>query len=171
MVHSQASPLCNLPIPASCGIFATPTDYTIQQLHDCTMNLQPHARIDVADVLRGVAVMGIVILHTVEHFNYYSYPDTAGQSAWLRFTDRALWDGLFFTFGGKAYAVFALPVHLHAHVGQQTDEVVHVQDVGQVADGDGVGSEQGGAKHLQGFVLRALGGDGAGELAASFDDE
>ena len=72
------------------------------------MNLQPHARIDVADVLRGVAVMGIVILHTVEHFNYYSYPDTAGQSAWLRFTDRALWDGLFFTFGGKAYAVFAL---------------------------------------------------------------
>lgn len=72
------------------------------------MNLQPHARIDVADVLRGVAVMGIVILHTVEHFNFYSYPDTAGQCAWLRFTDRALWDGLFFTFGGKAYAVFAL---------------------------------------------------------------
>ena len=38
----------------------------------------------------------------------------------------------------RAHA-FALPVHLHAHVGQQTDEVVHVQDVGQVADGDGVG--------------------------------
>lgn len=27
-----------------------------------------HARIDVADVLRGVAVMGIVLLHNIEHF-------------------------------------------------------------------------------------------------------
>ncbi len=67
-----------------------------------------HARVDVADVLRGLAVMGIIILHCIEHFNCYSYPSTAGQSAWLNFTDKAVWDGLFFMFGGKAYAVFAL---------------------------------------------------------------
>lgn len=67
-----------------------------------------HARVDVADVLRGLAVMGIIILHSIEHFNFYSFPDTAGQSLWLNFTDRAIWDGLFFLFGGKAYAVFAL---------------------------------------------------------------
>ena len=67
-----------------------------------------HARIDVADVLRGLAVMGIIILHSIEHFNFYSYPDTAGQSAWLNFSDKAIWDSLFFMFGGKAYAVFAL---------------------------------------------------------------
>lgn len=67
-----------------------------------------HSRIDVADVLRGFAVMGIVLLHTIEHYNFYSFPDTSGQCALLNFTDKAIWDGLFFTFGGKAYAIFAL---------------------------------------------------------------
>ena len=67
-----------------------------------------HARVEVADVLRGLAVMGIILLHSIEHFNFYSFPDTAGQSAWLAFTDKAVWDGLFFLLGGKAYAVFAL---------------------------------------------------------------
>lgn len=67
-----------------------------------------HARIDVADVLRGLAVMGIILLHSIEHFNFYSFPDTSHQNAWLNFSDRAIWDGMFFMFGGKAYAVFAL---------------------------------------------------------------
>ena len=70
--------------------------------------IQKHTRVDVADVLRGLAVMGIILLHSIEHFNFYSFPDTAGRSAWLAFTDRAVWDGLFFLLGGKAYAVFAL---------------------------------------------------------------
>ena len=73
-----------------------------------TAALKGHARVDVADVLRGVAVMGIILLHSIEHFNFYSFPDTAGQSQWLNFTDRAIWDGLFFMLGGKAYAIFAL---------------------------------------------------------------
>ena len=34
--------------------------------------LKGHARVDVADVLRGLAVMGIIILHSIEHFNFYS---------------------------------------------------------------------------------------------------
>ncbi len=73
------------------------------------MNLSlKNNRIEVADVLRGLAVMGIVILHTIEHFNFYSFPDTANQSIFLDFTDKIIWDGLFFAFGGKAYAVFAL---------------------------------------------------------------
>lgn len=70
--------------------------------------LKGHARVDAADVLRGLAVMGIIILHSIEHFNFYSFPDTAGQSAWLNFSDKAIWNGLFFMFGGKAYAIFAL---------------------------------------------------------------
>ena len=70
--------------------------------------IQRHARVDVADVLRGLSEMGIILLHSIAHFHFYSFPDTAGQSAWLTFTDRAVWDGLFFLFGGKAYAVFAL---------------------------------------------------------------
>ncbi|NDW19659.1 DUF418 domain-containing protein [Dysgonomonas sp. 216] len=70
--------------------------------------IKTNSRIDIADVLRGLAVMGIIILHAIEHFNFYSYPDTSTQSDLLNFTDKAIWDSLFFTFGGKAYAVFAL---------------------------------------------------------------
>ena len=33
---------------------------------------ETNARIDVADVLRGLAVMGIILLHSIEHFNFYS---------------------------------------------------------------------------------------------------
>ena len=50
--------------------------------------------------------MGIVLLHNIEHFNYYSFPETA--PAWLAQLDRHLWDMLFFLFSGKAYAIFAL---------------------------------------------------------------
>lgn len=67
-----------------------------------------HARVDVADVLRGLSVLGIILLHSIEHFNFYSYPDSAWQSQLLNFTDKCLWDGLFFLLGGKAYAIFSL---------------------------------------------------------------
>lgn len=71
-------------------------------------SLLRHERVEVADVLRGLAVMGILLLHCIEHFNFSSYPDTSTQGAWLDFTDRAVWNGLFFLLGGKAYAIFAL---------------------------------------------------------------
>lgn len=65
-------------------------------------------RVEVADALRGFAVAAIILLHSIEHFNFYSFPPTDGQPAWLNITDRAVWDGMFFMFGGKAYAIFAL---------------------------------------------------------------
>lgn len=68
---------------------------------------ETNARVDVADVLRGLAVMGIIILHSIEHFNFYSFPEEV-PFEWMKFTDKAIWDGLFFAFSGKAYAVFAL---------------------------------------------------------------
>lgn len=73
-----------------------------------TTELKKRPRVDVADALRGFAVLAIILLHSIEHFNFYSFPSTDGQSAWLNFTDKAIWDGLFFAFGGKAYAIFAL---------------------------------------------------------------
>ena len=73
-----------------------------------TTEIRRHERVDVADVLRGFAVMAIIMLHSIEHFNFYSFPDASGQSEWLNFADRAVWDGLFFIFAGKAYAIFAL---------------------------------------------------------------
>lgn len=68
--------------------------------------IEPSARIDVADVLRGFAVMAIILLHSIEHFNFYSFPEEV-PFEWMKFTDKAIWDGLFFAFGGKAYAIFA----------------------------------------------------------------
>lgn len=70
--------------------------------------VRKHRRVDAADVLRGFAVLAIILLHSIEHFNFYSFPDTASQSNFLNFCDKAIWDGLFFMFGGKAYAIFAM---------------------------------------------------------------
>lgn len=61
----------------------------------------PNTRIDVADILRGIAIAGIVLLHFIEHLNFYSFPEPTGL-------DQAVWDTAFFIFGGKMYAIFAL---------------------------------------------------------------
>lgn len=67
---------------------------------------QKKERILAVDALRGFAVMGIMLLHNIEHFNFYSFPDTANVT--LKALDSSLWNLLFFTFAGKAYAIFAL---------------------------------------------------------------
>ncbi len=36
-----------------------------------TSNL-PNTRIDVADAMRGIAVAGIILYHSVEHFNIFT---------------------------------------------------------------------------------------------------
>ncbi len=68
--------------------------------------LPNNKRIEIADVLRGFAVLGITLLHFIERFSIYSYP--VSTCTFLKFTDTILWDSLFFTFSGKAYAIFAL---------------------------------------------------------------
>ncbi len=66
-----------------------------------------HARVDVADALRGFSVLAIVLLHAIEHFNFYHFPDAASRG-WLAAVDTGVWQSLFFLFSGKAYAIFAL---------------------------------------------------------------
>ena len=58
------------------------------------------------DALRGFAVMGIMLLHNIEHFNFYSFPEASGET--IKALDTSLWDMMFFTFAGKTYAIFAL---------------------------------------------------------------
>ncbi|WP_300762789.1 DUF418 domain-containing protein [uncultured Bacteroides sp.] len=58
------------------------------------------------DALRGFAVMGIILLHNIEHFNFYSFPDAANET--IKALDTTLWDMMFFAFSGKTYAIFAL---------------------------------------------------------------
>lgn len=69
-------------------------------------NVQRKERILAIDALRGFAVMGIILLHNIEHFNFYSFPEPSSPA--LAHLDKTLWDMLFFLFSGKAYAIFAL---------------------------------------------------------------
>lgn len=70
------------------------------------METQSKKRILAVDALRGFAVMGIILLHNIEHFNYYSFPEA--PSSFMKSLDTSLWNFLFFSFSGKAYAIFAL---------------------------------------------------------------
>lgn len=63
-------------------------------------------RIEIADVLRGFAVLGITLIHFIERFSLYTYPEET--NSFFLFTDKAIWDSVFFTISGKAYCIFAL---------------------------------------------------------------
>ena len=73
--------------------------------------------------------------------------------------------------GLEAVGVRAFLGHPHAHVAQQLDEVVHVEDVGHVAHHHLVRREQCRADDLQRLVLGALRADFPAQLVSSFDDE
>ncbi len=76
--------------------------------------MQAPARIGVVDALRGFAVVAIMLLHNIEHFDLYHLPP--GLPAWLVTLDKLVWDSGFFLFGGKAYAIFALLFGLTFHL-------------------------------------------------------
>ena len=63
-------------------------------------------RLNVVDALRGFAIMAIMLLHNIEHFDLYFFPEYL--PSWLKTIDKGIWDTMFFLFGGKAYAIFAL---------------------------------------------------------------
>lgn len=68
--------------------------------------LKSTGRLDVVDSLRGFALLAIVLLHNLEHYNLYFFPDFYPQ--WLQTVDKFFWDAVFFLFAGKAYATFSL---------------------------------------------------------------
>lgn len=63
-------------------------------------------RIQVIDALRGLALSGIMLVHQIEHFNFYKKPLSSPE--WLTSLDATVWESIFFMFGGKAYAAFSL---------------------------------------------------------------
>ena len=67
---------------------------------------QPNTRLYVADALRGIAIICIILLHNVEHMNFYRFPEVS--NGWMIWLDQSTWNGLFFAFGGKMYSIFAL---------------------------------------------------------------
>ncbi|WP_281635260.1 DUF418 domain-containing protein [Flavobacterium marginilacus] len=74
-------------------------------MSDSTLNFKA-PRIEVVDVLRGFAIMSIMLLHNIEHFDYYNFPEALPE--WMKVLDKIIWETLFFLFGGKSYAIFAL---------------------------------------------------------------
>ncbi|MCL3781321.1 DUF418 domain-containing protein [Prolixibacteraceae bacterium JC049] len=63
-------------------------------------------RISVLDAIRGFALIAIMILHNLEHFDMLHTPTDLPQ--WMLTLDQIIYKGIFFLFAGKAYSIFAL---------------------------------------------------------------
>lgn len=72
-----------------------------------TQTLKTTDRLGVVDALRGFALLAIVLLHNLEHYNLF-LPLEFESPEWLLTVDRWVWDTIFFLFAGKAYATFSL---------------------------------------------------------------
>jgi Predicted membrane protein len=70
------------------------------------MKQSPSTRLHVVDTLRGFAIVSIMLLHNLEHFDYYYFPSNLPH--WMKMLDKSVWDSMFFLFSGKSYAIFAL---------------------------------------------------------------
>ena len=64
----------------------------------------PNTRIDVADALRGIAVAGIILYHSVEHFNIFSQEPILHALP----SDQTVADVLAWLLSGKMYGIFAM---------------------------------------------------------------
>jgi uncharacterized protein len=63
-------------------------------------------RLDIVDALRGTALFGILLLHSIEHWDFLHLPERSPE--WLARLDRHAMEWGYIVFGGKAYAIFAL---------------------------------------------------------------
>jgi uncharacterized protein len=62
----------------------------------------PNTRVDAADILRGIAIAGIILIHFLEHMGLYYYPVKP------TFIDSTLRETIFFLMAGKMYGIFAM---------------------------------------------------------------
>ncbi len=63
-------------------------------------------RVDFVDALRGFAIVSILLLHNLEHFDFYYLPPNLPD--WMKSLDRSIFGIIGFLFSGKSYAIFAL---------------------------------------------------------------
>lgn len=89
------------------------------------MNLQKSPRIQSVDALRGFAIVAILLVHNLEHFDMSYLP--GGYPDWLVSLDKIIWDTLFFLFSGKAYGIFALLFGLTFYI-QQHNQMLKGND-------------------------------------------
>ena len=55
-----------------------------------TPSILPNTRIDVADILRGIAIAGIILIHFLEHMNFWLFPEPKNEF-WSTL-NTAFWD-------------------------------------------------------------------------------
>lgn len=72
-------------------------------------------RISVVDSLRGFAVVGIIIIHFLEHLNFYSFPEPTAF-------EQGLWDTVFYLGSNKMYAIFAMLFGLSCYIMHHNQE-------------------------------------------------
>lgn len=75
-------------------------------------------RLDLLDALRGSALLGILLLHAVEHWDFAVPPE--GRPAWLAALDDQAMGWAYELFAGKAYAIFALMFGISFHITLQS---------------------------------------------------
>ncbi len=75
----------------------------------------PNPRIGVADALRGLAVAGIILIHSCEHFNLY-WSGMSFDRALVEGWEQPVTDFAWWLFAGKMYTVFALLFGLSFYV-------------------------------------------------------
>lgn len=71
-----------------------------------TQTITPKKRINSIDALRGLALIGIMLLHCMERFDLTLAPVV--ESPFWQAIDTAVYDSLYFLFSGKSYAMFSL---------------------------------------------------------------
>ncbi len=74
----------------------------------------PTSRLAIVDALRGSALLGILLLHAIEHWELLRYP--ADSPAWLHKLNMQTDEFGIFLFSGKAYAIFAMMFGLSFHL-------------------------------------------------------
>lgn len=72
-------------------------------------------RISVVDSLRGLAVVGIILIHFLEHLNFYSFPEPTPF-------EQGLWDTVFYIGASKMYAIFSLLFGLSCYIQHHNQE-------------------------------------------------
>lgn len=63
-------------------------------------------RLEAVDALRGFALLAIVLLHNLEHYNIFYGAEPRAE--WLQWLDTKTTELIYFLFAGKAYATFSL---------------------------------------------------------------
>jgi len=69
------------------------------------MNKTVQERIGVIDSLRGFSLLGILLIHFIEHFNLYYFQSPPLEP--YKAINLGIWESTFFIFSGKAYTIFS----------------------------------------------------------------